>query len=227
MAEHNFQVGVTVSGSATTVEFFCLTIAERQLPLEVGAVVCDRPDKPALTVVRRLNKLLGWDMKPVLVDKASFPGGPGERTWDITDEQSGVMAAEFDGFDVVSQQGFASRVRGVLLEERGLLDHHTHVTDASLINNHPGLLPATKGLYGRDVHKKAAADPDDATGLTIHGVAEGYDEGSEFLVHDIPMLPGDEWQDYERAVQAVEKVRTATAVYEFAVARQQRLAGVS
>ena len=49
-----------------------------------------------------------------------------------------------------------------------------------IVNIHPALLPkyGGKGMYGMHVHETVKKSGDSETGITIHYVNEGYDEGN-------------------------------------------------
>ena len=57
-----------------------------------------------------------------------------------------------------------------------------------MINIHPSLLPAYRGL---DTHRRALADGVAEHGCTVHFVTPGLDEGPAILQARVPVLPGD------------------------------------
>ena len=57
-----------------------------------------------------------------------------------------------------------------------------------MINIHPSLLPAYRGL---DTHNRVLADGCTEHGCTVHFVTPGLDEGPAILQARIPVLPGD------------------------------------
>lgn len=57
-----------------------------------------------------------------------------------------------------------------------------------IINVHPSLLPAYKGL---DTHARALADGATEHGCTVHFVTPGLDEGPAILQARVPVLAGD------------------------------------
>ena len=57
-----------------------------------------------------------------------------------------------------------------------------------MINIHPSLLPAYKGL---NTHERALADGATEHGCTVHFVTPGLDEGPAILQARVPVLPGD------------------------------------
>ena len=58
-----------------------------------------------------------------------------------------------------------------------------------LINIHPSLLPAYKGL---DTHARAIAAGEKQAGCTVHFVRAGVDDGPIIIQAPVPILPGDE-----------------------------------
>lgn len=57
-----------------------------------------------------------------------------------------------------------------------------------MINVHPSLLPAYRGLH---THERALADGVTTHGCTVHFVTPGLDEGPAILQAEVPVLPGD------------------------------------
>ncbi len=57
-----------------------------------------------------------------------------------------------------------------------------------MINIHPSLLPAYRGL---DTHARALADGVSEHGCSVHWVTPGLDEGPVILQAKVPVLPGD------------------------------------
>lgn len=209
-----YRVGVMISGSATTFEAFCLNIAVNELPIEVPLLVADR-EAANLQVANRLSRLLGWKIRPLLLDRQSFPDGPTDRRWDMTDGQSSALLeiGEGEGVELYSQQGWLTRTRGVFLDELGLQPYHDSPLDSRILNNHPGIPKDTPGLWGPRVHEVALENG--RTAFTVHAVSEQYDRGLVYRQIDVPILPGDTAKDVERSVQAVEKANTAQIMHQF------------
>lgn len=226
---HNLQVGGMISGSATTFEAFCLNVAANNLPIEVPLLIADRSEAN-LRVAQRINEMLGWDIKPVLIDRPSFPAGPAERKWDLTDQQSEriLELVTEEHVDLVSQQGWLSRTRGVFFDEFGSVEAHNCSEEARLLNNHPGITSETVGKWGSNVHEHALANAKRTglmrTAFTMHVVTANYDEGAVVSEHFVPILETDAVKDIERSVQQVEKANTATDILAFGQRRVEFLA---
>ena len=73
--------------------------------------------------------------------------------------------------------------------------------EGRMINIHPALLPAYKGL---DTHARALADGAREHGATVHFVTAGMDEGETILQEAVPVLPGDTPETLGKRVLAVE-----------------------
>ena len=73
--------------------------------------------------------------------------------------------------------------------------------EGRMINIHPALLPAYKGL---DTHARALADGAREHGATVHFVTRGMDEGETILQEAVPVLPGDTPETLGRRVLEVE-----------------------
>jgi phosphoribosylglycinamide formyltransferase-1 len=58
-----------------------------------------------------------------------------------------------------------------------------------LLNIHPSLLPAHKGL---DTHRRVLEAGDREHGCTVHFVTPGLDDGPAILQARVPVLPGDD-----------------------------------
>ncbi len=70
-----------------------------------------------------------------------------------------------------------------------------------LINLHPSLLPKYKGLHAVEQALKAG---DDTTGCTVHFVTEELDSGAIIKQQEVPILPGDNVESLQRAIQQAE-----------------------
>ncbi len=76
-----------------------------------------------------------------------------------------------------------------------------------IVNTHPSLLPlyGGKGMYGRKVHEAVLANKEVQTGVTVHYVNAGYDEGAVIAQTQVPVLPTDTAESLEARVQKIEK----------------------
>ena len=70
-----------------------------------------------------------------------------------------------------------------------------------LINLHPSLLPKYKGLHAIE---QAIEAGESETGCTVHFVTEELDSGAVIKQQGVPILPGDNVDSVQRAIQQAE-----------------------
>jgi phosphoribosylglycinamide formyltransferase-1 len=87
------------------------------------------------------------------------------------------------GVDFIVLAGFLLKIPS------GLIDLYPF----KIINIHPALLPAYggKGMYGLSVHSAVIQAGETRSGISIHFVNEGYDEGNIIFQAFCPVLPDD------------------------------------
>jgi phosphoribosylglycinamide formyltransferase-1 len=134
---------------------------------EVARVVSDRPDAVVLAEARALGV-------PVL---ALAPAGPGARL-DADAEGAILRAAREDGADLLALCGFMRLLSADFLERVAV----------PVVNVHPSLLPAFRGLNAQRQAVEAGAQ---VTGATVHFVDSGMDTGPILLQAPLAVLPGD------------------------------------
>jgi phosphoribosylglycinamide formyltransferase 1 len=91
-----------------------------------------------------------------------------------------------------------------------------------LINIHPSLLPAYKGL---DTHARAIADGATEHGCSVHFVTPGLDEGPVILQAKVPVLPTDTPVSLAARV-LIEEHRLYPQALAMLVRGEARLAGL-
>ena len=77
----------------------------------------------------------------------------------------------------------------------------TDVWAGRMINIHPALLPAYRGLH---THERALADGAKQHGCTVHWVTAGVDEGGIIAKTAVPVLEGDTPETLAQRVLAAE-----------------------
>ena len=70
-----------------------------------------------------------------------------------------------------------------------------------IINLHPSLLPKYKGLHAVEQALEAG---EEETGCTVHFVNEYLDSGAIIKQQTVPILPGDNAESLQRAIQQAE-----------------------
>lgn len=162
-------VGVLASGSGTNLQALLDAALEQGSPFRVAVVVSDQPG------VRALQRADAAGVPAVVVRKRKDEDREGHaaRVHDAL-RAHGVEWVICAGYLRVLPPPFVAAWRGRLL------------------NIHPALLPAFRGLDGQGQALSAGAR---VAGATVHFVDEGTDTGPIVAQGAVPVLPGD---DHER-----------------------------
>lgn len=91
----------------------------------------------------------------------------------------------------------------------------THYADR-MINIHPSLLPAYKGLH---THRRALADEAEHHGATVHYVTAELDSGAVILQGKVPVLHDDDEASLQERVHRIEYVIYPKVIEWFAKGR--------
>jgi len=81
-----------------------------------------------------------------------------------------------------------------------------------ILNTHPGLLPATRGLHGEGVQQFVIDNHHEFTGQTLHEVIAEYDSGRVIAEHKLPVMEWDTVDSLNASVQLMEKAYIASDV---------------
>jgi len=145
-----------------------------------------------------------------LIDAAAEPGYPAEIVLVVSNvpeveglkraERAGIATKVIDHRAYTARPEFEAAVDAALREAgaelvclagfmRILTDWFVNRWHDRLINIHPSLLPAYKGL---DTHARAIAAGETQAGCTVHFVRAGVDDGPIIVQASVPILPGDD-----------------------------------
>ncbi len=157
---------VLISGRGSNLQAILDQAASGELPVEVAAVVSNRPGVHGLERARQAGvPALELDHKN-FADRPEFEAALIE-TIDRRQPDLVVLA----GFMRVLTAGFTEHYRGRLL------------------NIHPSLLPKFRGLH---THERAIAAGETEHGASIHFVTAELDGGPVIVQARVPVLPGDD-----------------------------------
>ncbi len=168
---------VLISGSGSNLQAL-LDAAANDLPLEVRAVISNRPDAYGLERAARAcvpGRVLDHTRFP---DRAAFEAALGELI-DGFDPALVLLA----GFMRILEPGFVARYSG------------------RMVNIHPALLPAYPGLH---THRRCLEAGDAEHGASIHFVTAEVDGGPVFMQVRVPVAPGDDPESLAARVLAQE-----------------------
>ena len=165
-AARKIRLVVLISGRGSNLQAILDQAASGELPVEVAAVISNRPGVQGLERAQRAGvPTLELDHQPY-ADRPAFEAALIER---IDPYQPDLVILA--GFMRVLTAGFTEHYRG------------------RLFNIHPSLLPKFRGLH---THERAIAAGEDEHGASIHFVTAELDGGPVIVQARVPVLSGDD-----------------------------------
>lgn len=159
------RTAVLISGRGSNMLSLVEAARAPDYPAEIALVLSNRPDAEGLVRARQLG------VATAAVDHTAFPDRPAfDAALDGTLRQAGIEIVCLAGFLRVLTDGFVQSWQG------------------RMINIHPSLLPAYKGLH---THERVLADGVTLHGCTVHHVVPELDSGAVIAQASVPVLPGD------------------------------------
>ena len=156
---------ILISGRGSNMEALIAARDAGQLPVNIAAVISNRPDAKGLETAARAG------ITAHFIDHKAFAG---REAFDA------ALAECIDQFspDLVVLAGFMR-----ILSE-GFVRHYA----GRLMNIHPSLLPSFPGLH---THQRALEEGVRIHGCTVHFVTPTLDHGPVIIQAAIPVLDGD------------------------------------
>jgi len=159
------RIGILISGRGSNMESLIAAASHADYPAEIACVLSNRPDAAGLA------KAAGAGIPAEAIDHKRFSSREAfEADLDAALHRHGVEIVACAGFMRVMTAQFVERWRDRML------------------NIHPSLLPAYRGL---DTHARALADGVKLTGCTVHLVRPELDSGPIIAQAAVPVLDGD------------------------------------
>ena len=162
LAKH--RVGVLISGRGSNMASLVAAARAPDCPYEVVLVASDKPDAAGLTHAAEAG-IATFAHSPRGIPKAEY-----EAAIDGALRAAGVETIALAGYMRLLSGEFVAKWRD------------------RIVNIHPSLLPAYKGL---DTHARAIAAGDSEAGCSVHVVTEELDAGSVLAQARVPILPDD------------------------------------
>uniref|UniRef100_A0A7C3UQI0 Phosphoribosylglycinamide formyltransferase n=1 Tax=candidate division WOR-3 bacterium TaxID=2052148 RepID=A0A7C3UQI0_UNCW3 len=162
------RIGVLVSGRGTNLQAIIDACEKGEIPAEVVLVISNKKDAYALERAKRHN------IPALFISHKAFPN---------REEFEKALIAELDKreVDLVCLAGFM----------RILSPYFVNHYRGRIMNIHPALLPAFKGLYGEKVHEAVLASGAKFTGCSVHFVTEDVDSGPIILQRVVEVKDDD------------------------------------
>jgi phosphoribosylglycinamide formyltransferase-1 len=190
-----FRIGVLGSGKGSNMAAIADACASGQIPGEVVTVISDVPNAGILGLAQARG-----------VGAQYLPPGSFRTKLDPDAEQKYIDALRQARVDLVVLAGFMRIVKPLLLR----------AFPQKVINIHPALLPAFKGL---EAWKQALDYGVKFTGCTVHFVDEGVDTGPIIAQQVVPVLDDDTPSSLHDRIQQAERVLYPSVVAALALGR--------
>ncbi len=173
------RVAVLISGRGSNMAALIAAAKAPDYPAEIALVLSNVPGAGGLAIAEAEG------IATATIDSKAFPRDREgfERAMQAVLEAHAIDIVCLAGFMRILTPWFVGRWEG------------------RMINIHPALLPAYKGL---DTHTRALADGAREHGATVHFVTPEMDEGEIILQEAVPVLPGDTAETLGARVLAVE-----------------------
>lgn len=176
------KIGILGSGEGSNFDAIARAIDAGNLRAEIAIVISDSADAPILAKARQRG------INAVFVNPGSGKSSLAEPAQkEIRDR---LLAA---GVDLVVLAGFMRLLKPPVLDDFA----------GRIVNIHPSLLPAYKGL---EAWKQALDAGEKVTGCTVHMVDAQLDGGTVLGQSKVPILPGDTPESLHARIHEAEHV---------------------
>ena len=174
------RIAVLGSGRGTNFVAIQRAIVEGRLKAEIAMVISDLPDAPILDRAREFN-----------LYAASLP--PSRFRTKLGPDAETVLLQNLEGIGVhwIVLAGYMRVIKEPLLSR----------FPDRIVNIHPSLLPAFRGLRAWEQALQAGAKE---TGCTVHLVNEAIDAGRIIAQEKVPVQPGDTPESLHARIQEAE-----------------------
>jgi phosphoribosylglycinamide formyltransferase 1 len=175
------RTAVLISGRGSNMLALVAAAAAPDFPAEIVLVVSNRPDAAGLaTAAARGIPTVAIDHRPFGTDRAAH-------------EAAVDAALRAHGVEIVCLAGYLRLLSPFLVSR----------WSGRMLNIHPSLLPAYKGLH---THERALAAGEIRHGCSVHLVTEDLDSGPILAQAEVPVLPGDTAETLSARVLSAEHV---------------------
>ena len=184
------KVGVLISGRGSNMAALIEAAKAPDYPAEIALVISNKRDAAGLEKARAAG------VEAIAIDAKAFPD---KRTFEAAIDKE----LKSRGVEIVCLAGYM-RILGA---------DFVAAWSGRMINIHPALLPAYKGL---NTHERALADGVAEHGCTVHLVTAELDDGPILAQARAPILPGDDAQALAARVLVEEHILYPQALAELA-----------
>jgi phosphoribosylglycinamide formyltransferase 1 len=185
------RTAVLISGRGSNMLALVEAAAAPGFPAEIVLVVSNRPDAAGLTTAAaRGIPTVAIDHRPFGTDRAAH-------------EAAVDAALRAHGVEIVCLAGYLRLLSPFLVSR----------WSGRMLNIHPSLLPAYKGLH---THERVLAAGEMRHGCSVHLVTDDLDSGPILAQSEVPVLPGDTAETLSARVLSAEHKLYPRALAAFA-----------
>lgn len=184
---------ILISGRGSNMQAIAARAASGELPVEVRAVISDRPDAAGLATAAAMN------IPVASLEPRKFPDRP---SYDAALAQ--LVAGYEPGLVVLA--GYMRILSPVFIDRFA----------GRIFNIHPSLLPKYRGLH---THSRALAAGDAVHGVSVHFVTQELDGGPVIIQAWLDVRPQDTQESLSARVQRQEHSIYPQAIEWFARGR--------
>jgi phosphoribosylglycinamide formyltransferase-1 len=192
----NLRIGALVSGGGTNLQAIIDACERKEVPAEVSVVISNVKAAHALQRATRHNIPARVIDHHDFLDRESF-------------EQALIAELESRQVHLVCLAGFMRVLSPLFVRQYA----------GRVMNIHPALLPAFKGLWGHHVHDAVIASGARFSGCTVHFVTEDVDGGPIIVQRVAPVLESDDAATLAARVLVEEHKAYPEAIARFASGR--------
>jgi phosphoribosylglycinamide formyltransferase-1 len=174
------QLAIVISGRGSNMQCIASACNDGSINARVVRVIADRASATGLQLANDMGLSVNLIDAGSYADRASF-----DQALAADIDASGAGLVILAGFMRILGAAFCARYAGRLL------------------NIHPSLLPAHKGLH---THRRVLAAAEPRHGVTVHYVTSALDGGPLVLQARVPVLPGDDETSLSARVQLQEHI---------------------
>lgn len=165
MGKTRAKVGILISGRGSNMAALIDAARSADCPYEIALVASNVPDAPGLGYATA-NGIPTFTASHIGMKRAEF-----DALIDGALHDAGVEYVALAGYMRLLSSGFVDKWTG------------------HMVNIHPSLLPAYKGL---DTHQRVIEAGETRHGCTVHLVTAELDGGPILAQAEVPVLPGDD-----------------------------------
>jgi len=165
IARHKLRLAVLISGRGSNMEAIARACAQQTIEAQIVRVIADRADAAGIAIAQRMG------LARIVIERARYHN---------RDEHELAVCDAIDGCEagLVALAGYMRILSPAFVQKYA----------GRLLNIHPSLLPAYKGLH---THRRVIENGEREHGSSVHYVSAGLDAGPVICQTRVAVTPED------------------------------------